>query len=77
MQVKLIKGLHVTATNKRHIAQIIQNGWSQGGTKRLGYRIEKIEDQDDMYNVEITSVDSNDYGKKFNRVMNVVVQVKE
>ena len=34
---------HLTATEKRHIGQIIANGWMQGGTKRKFYRLEKTE----------------------------------
>lgn len=76
MQVKLIQGLHVTATQKRHIAEIIANGWNKGSTKSMSYYIEKIADEDNMYAVEIHKADRNDYGKKFNRVLRVKVEVK-
>lgn len=76
MQVKLIQGLHVTATQKRHIAEIIANGWNKGSTKSMSYYIEKIADEDNMYAVEIHKADRNDYGKKFNSVLRVKVEVK-
>lgn len=74
MQVKKIEGLHLTATNKKHIIQLIQNGWKSGGTKRIQYEI--LDQDGDIYTLKVYTKDSNDYGKQFWRVGNYVVQVK-
>lgn len=39
MMVRMIEGLHLTATNKRHIAEMVAQGMTQGGTKTLRYEI--------------------------------------
>jgi hypothetical protein len=41
--MKITGSLHLTATEKRHIKQLIENGWTQGGTKRKFYRLEKTD----------------------------------
>ena len=38
----IIKGTyHLTATEKRHIQEIVGNGWLAGSTKRKRYEMEK------------------------------------
>lgn len=32
---------HITATEKRHIKQLIENGWLKGGTKKKFYTMEE------------------------------------
>jgi hypothetical protein len=42
MQIRLIEGLHLTATNKRHLAEIIGKGWTAGQSKRIAYTVTPI-----------------------------------
>ena len=35
---------HVTATEKRHIKEIIANGWLEGSTKVKSYKMQKTDD---------------------------------
>jgi hypothetical protein len=43
MQIKMIEGLHLTATNKRHIADMITRGMMDASTKTISYIITNIE----------------------------------
>lgn len=43
MQVKMIEGLHLTATNKRHIAEMLAKGMMDAGNKAFSYIITNIE----------------------------------
>ena len=76
MQVKLIEGLHLTATSKRHIVELLSQNIMKGGTKRIHYTIEKIEGEENQYSVVTSQVESNDYGKKSVRKYKYVVEVK-
>jgi len=38
-RVKLIEGLHVTATEKRHICQLINQQMTEGGTRAKFYKV--------------------------------------
>ena len=35
VKIRLIEGLHLTATNRRHLAQILAQGWTRGDSGRL------------------------------------------
>lgn len=71
--VKMIEGLHLTATDKRNIAEIVSRGWAYAETKKKKYRLEAIEGG--LTRVAITERDTDMHGRKFDRVWNFVVQV--
>lgn len=74
MKVKMIEGLHLTATNKRHIAAVVEQGLTSGYSKRIAYH---ITDRDgDIYSIRIEQNERNDYGKIITRIQNVKVEVK-
>lgn len=37
--VHLLAGLHITATDKRHILALVDKGWQRGSTRRKSYEI--------------------------------------
>lgn len=43
MQIKMIEGLHLTATNKRHIAEMLTKGMMEAGNKTFGYIMTNVE----------------------------------
>ena len=61
MQITKLEGLHLTATNKRHIAEMLTKGMVKGGTKTLWYEFSDI--ADNAASVKITKKERNDWGK--------------
>ena len=43
MAIRLIEGRHLTATQKRHLAEIIGKGWRAGHSGRITYSVEPID----------------------------------
>jgi len=73
MQVKMIEGLHLTATNKRHIAEMMARGMMEAGTKRLGYVITNIEGN--TVRLTVINRDKDDWGRPVTRRGHYVVEV--
>lgn len=74
MKVKLLSGLHVTATNKRHIVSLIQQGLKSGASARINYYI--LEQEGDVYKIQIVQNESDDWGRPVVRKNVVTVEVK-
>lgn len=73
MQVKMIEGLHLTATNKRHIAEMFSRGMKEAGTKTLGYVITNIEGE--IVRLTLVKREKDDFGRFVTRRGNYVVEV--
>jgi hypothetical protein len=43
MAIRLIEGLHLTATQKRHLGEILAQGWTEGHSGRIRYSVSPIE----------------------------------
>lgn len=65
MQITMTEGVHLTATNKRHIAEMLTRGLMEGGTKTLYYTFTNIEGN--TARLTITKKESNDWGKVVHR----------
>jgi hypothetical protein len=63
MNISMISGTHLTATNKRHIAQLISQNLVEGGTKALHYEL--INRDGDMFQIKVSKKLSNDWGKVY------------
>lgn len=74
MQVKLIEGFHLTATNKRHIAEMLTRGIMEGGTRALHYVFSNIENN--IARLTIFKNETDDYGRKVTRTFRCVVEFK-
>jgi len=68
--MKIIGKYHLTATEKKHIKQIIANGWLKGSTKVKAYEMEKTETG---FVGKVYTTERNDYGKKIERVQSFEV----
>ena len=73
MNVKMIEGLHLTATNKRHIAEMIARGMMEAGTKALGYIITNIDGA--IVRLTIIQRETDSQGRKIARRGHYVVEV--
>ena len=73
MQVKMIEGLHLTSTNKRHIVEMIARGMMEAGTKRLGYVITNIEGA--IVRLTVINREKDDCGRPVTRRGHYVVEV--
>lgn len=71
-QIKMLDGLHLTATNKRHIAQMIAEGLTSAGTKAIQYRI--TDRADDIVRLTVATRETDAFGKKFWRRGQYTVQ---
>lgn len=60
MQITKLEGLHLTATNKRHIAEMLTKGMTEGGTKTIYYTFTNIEGN--TARLTITKKETNDWG---------------
>ncbi len=63
MSIRLIEGLHLTATNKRHIASIIQNGWTEGKSNQIGYTVTPIEGEPSRFRYHLRKRERDDWGR--------------
>jgi hypothetical protein len=73
VKVAMLSGLHLTATQKRHIGQLVEQKLTEGGTKALGYKI--TAQRGDVYDMIVSKRDSNDRGQTFWRRGNYTVRV--
>jgi hypothetical protein len=73
MTIAMIEGLHLTATNKRHIAEMIARGMDDAGSKRIAYKITGREG--DVVSLTIASKDADDWGRPVWRKGRYVVKV--
>ncbi|NSZ10090.1 MULTISPECIES: hypothetical protein [Agrobacterium] len=72
--VHLIAGLHITATDKRHILGLVDKGWQRGWTRRKFYEI--TERKENTLRVLIESKESNDLGRPIKRRSRVTVEIR-
>jgi hypothetical protein len=61
MNIVKLEGNHLTATNKRHIAEMLTKGITEGGTKALHYVFSEIDGC--FARLSITKKEKNDWGK--------------
>lgn len=74
INISLIDGYHITATDKRHIAEIIRRGWSKGASKFRNYSI--TERKDDTAYVIIESRERTSAGHMEIRRNTVTIRIK-
>lgn len=63
MAIRLIEGLHLTATNKRHLAEIIGKGWTSGQSKRIAYTVTPIEGEARRFAYHWRKPEADDFGR--------------
>lgn len=67
MPIRLIEGLHLTATQKRHLAEIIGKGWSSGHSGRISYTVTPIEDEPHRYRYHWIKKERDDWNRPTTR----------
>lgn len=67
MSIRLIEGLHLTPTNKRHLAEIIEAGWTQGHSSRINYTVAPIEERPGCYRYSWSRRETSDFGRQQTR----------
>lgn len=63
MKIKLIEGLHLTATNRRHMAQMIAAGMARGVSSFLSYALEPLPEKPGQWRYTITRKERDDWGR--------------
>lgn len=61
--IKLIEGLHLTATNKRHLSQMVAAGMRQGQSGQLSYLIEPLPDNGNRWRFHMVKQERDDWGR--------------
>jgi hypothetical protein len=67
MGIRQIEGLHLTATNKRHLAEIIANGWTTGHSSRIAYTVTPIAGEPRRFAYHWRKPETDDYGRRVTR----------
>lgn len=61
--IRLVEGSHLTATNKRHIGQMIAQGMARGVSGPLSYAIEPLPDRPDYWRYRIAKRERDDWNR--------------
>lgn len=72
MNIKMLEGLHLTVTNKRHIAHMLETEMMEAGNKTFSYVITNIDGN--IARLTVAKRETNDWGKLVTRKGHYVVQ---
>lgn len=61
--IRHLDGLHLTATNHAHIADILGRGWTRGSTRALSYELEPCPDAPGEFAYCISKRERDDRGR--------------
>lgn len=61
--IRHLEGLHLTATNRAHLAAILARGWTRGETRALSYQLEPCEDAPGEFAYTISKKERDDWGR--------------
>lgn len=67
MKIRLIEGLHLTATQKRHLAEMIERNMTTGQSGRFAYRLAPVEDAPNQYRYHWTKRERDDWNRPTTR----------
>ena len=71
-RVKMLKGYHLTAVDKRGLLALFNSGLTEGKIKRKTFTL-LPSTVSDIWQATIAMVESNDYGGKSNRISNYTI----
>lgn len=77
MTVRLIEGLHLTATNKRHLAEIIGKGWTEGHSGRIAYSVAPIEGEPHRFRYHWRKRERDDFGRPVTREGRGIIECRD
>lgn len=72
--IRLIEGLHLTATNRAHMAALIGQGRLTGATKALAYTLEPIAGEARRYRFTIRKAERDDWGRPAPRYSRGIIE---
>jgi len=75
MQIKMLEGLHLTATNKRHIVHMLKTGMMEAGNKTFNYVITNIDGN--IVRLTVAKRETNDWGRPVTRKGHYLVKFSE
>ena len=75
ISISLLEGYHLTATDKRHIAAIVERGWREGVTRQRRYTI--TERTGDIVRLVIERSERDMHGRPTTRRSKVVIRIRE
>jgi hypothetical protein len=61
--IRLVEGLHLTATNRRHMGQILAQGWQRGESGRIAYTLEPLPDCPNRWRFTLAKRGRDDWGR--------------
>lgn len=76
-RIRLVEGLHLTATNRAHIAGILANGWLSGSTRALSYELAPIAGQQGRYRFTIAKRERDDWGRPIVRHKSGIIETMQ
>lgn len=59
--ISLLKGYHITATEKRHISEVLESGQKCGATSKM--RLEILNQQEQIYEIAIHTRERDSYNR--------------
>lgn len=76
MQIHLIEGSHLTATNRAHIAAILAKGWQSGSTRALSYELEPIDGEPSRYRYALAKRERDDWNRPIVRRSSGIIEAR-
>lgn len=76
MTIRLIEGTHLTATNKRHLSQMIGAGMASGISGPLSYQLEAMPDCPDRFRYTLARRERDDSGRSTVRRSKGVIEYR-
>lgn len=59
--ISLLKGYHITATEKRHISELLESGQTSGATSKM--RLEILSQQEQIFEIAIHTRERDSYNR--------------
>lgn len=75
--IRHVEGLHLTATNRRHIGQMIGTGMAQGVSGPLSYSLAPIDGKPGFWRYSIAKRERDDWGRSQVRRSSGIVELIE
>lgn len=74
--IRLVEGLHLTATNRRHLGQMIAAGMTQGVSGQLAYHLAPDPECPDRWRYSIAKRERDDRGRAVVRRSRGVIEAR-
>lgn len=75
--IKLVEGTHLTATNRRHIGQMIARGMQSGVSANIRYSLEPIADRPGHWRYAIAKRERDDWNRPVIRRSAGIIEARD